>query len=151
MIRGSTSTNAARSPTGINGRFHSARSRCTAAMIAHAQTAPIARLGELIHAQKATVGLAKGGQPYRRRSTGSKKEPVEKATLADAGIDKKLSMRAQRLATMTAPAFDRNPVIPEQPPADWSQRAPKAVGTGSAVRHMRIRRVSLFAPGLKVA
>src|SRR6266542_4340007 len=35
------------------------------------------RRGELIAAQKATVGLASGGQPYQqRRSTGADREPV---------------------------------------------------------------------------
>src|SRR6266542_3923617 len=61
------------------------------------------RRGELIAAQKATVGLASGGQPYQqRRSTGADREPVAKPTLADAGIDKKLSARAQRLAARPA-------------------------------------------------
>jgi hypothetical protein len=54
------------------------------------------RLGECIRVQKGTVGLAKGGQPYQ--STGSARELVAAPTLADAGIDKKLSSRAQKLA-----------------------------------------------------
>jgi N6-adenosine-specific RNA methylase IME4 len=63
------------------------------------------RVGELIAAQKTTIGLAKG--QLRR---GSKKEPrVSNAppTLAAAGIDKKLSMRAQSLARVTPPKFER--------------------------------------------
>ena len=51
------------------------------------------RLGEMIKDQKDTVGLAKGGQPYQ--ATGSKVGPVA-PTLADAGIDKKLSSHARR-------------------------------------------------------
>ena len=50
--------------------------------------------------QKETVGLAKGGQPYQ--STGAAKELVAAVpTLADAGIDKKLSSRAQKLASLS--------------------------------------------------
>ena len=54
------------------------------------------RLGELIRAQKETVGLATGGGDT---SGGSRKAPPqEPPSLADAGIDKKLSSRAQKLA-----------------------------------------------------
>lgn len=46
---------------------------------------------------KETVGLAKGGQPYQ--ATPTKKEGGENIpTLSDAGIDWKLSSRAQKLA-----------------------------------------------------
>src|SRR6266446_1690845 len=52
------------------------------------------RLGEMLATQKATVGLATGGQPYQqRKSTGTRAEPVAwppAPTLAEAGIDKKL-------------------------------------------------------------
>ena len=65
------------------------------------------RLGELIRAQKETVGLAAGGQPYQKRSTGSNSEPVEKPTLADAGIDKKLSSLAQQLAKLPTKQFEK--------------------------------------------
>jgi len=52
------------------------------------------RLGECIRAQKETVGLNEGA--LRR---GSDMEPRDaRPTLADAGIDKKLSSRAQKLA-----------------------------------------------------
>ena len=46
------------------------------------------RLGELLLAQKATVGFAKGGQPYQ--ATRSKKAQIElpAPTLADASIDR---------------------------------------------------------------
>ena len=63
------------------------------------------RVGELIKAQKDSIGLAKG-QLLR----GSKKEPRANdalPTLAQAGIDKKLSMRAQRLAQVPAKIFER--------------------------------------------
>ena len=63
------------------------------------------RLGEMIRAQKETVGLAKGGGDT---STGSRKVPVqEPPTLAEAGIDKKLSSRAQKLAAVSEDKFER--------------------------------------------
>ena len=63
------------------------------------------RLGELIAAQRETVGLAKGGQPYQ--STGSKADPVEAApTLAEAGIDKHLADRARKMAAVPQAKFD---------------------------------------------
>src|SRR5262245_54584381 len=37
-------------------------------------------LGQMMQAQRETVGLAKGGKPYQAKSTGSAKNPV--ATLA---------------------------------------------------------------------
>jgi hypothetical protein len=68
------------------------------------------RLGELIAAQKATVGLAKGSDRGGRKSKfdGSRKEPSNAPpTLKDAGIDKKLSASAQRLANVPAAKFER--------------------------------------------
>jgi hypothetical protein len=61
------------------------------------------RAGELLAERKATGLLAKGGQPYQ--ATGSGSEPVA-ATLADLGIDKKLSVRAQKFAGMDRDKFD---------------------------------------------
>jgi N6-adenosine-specific RNA methylase IME4 len=63
------------------------------------------RIGELIRDQKATVGLATGGQPYQK-ATGSEKNPVEKPTLADAGIDKRLADRARKLAVVPEKTFE---------------------------------------------
>ncbi|MDA9499297.1 MT-A70 family methyltransferase [Bradyrhizobium sp. CCBAU 11357] len=61
------------------------------------------RLGELVREQKKSVGLAKGGQPYQ-----SEREQVDRpATLAEAGIDRKLSARAQRIADMAPADFER--------------------------------------------
>lgn len=59
------------------------------------------RLGELIRAQKQTVGLHKGGRPKTRSGA----EQVSKPKLAEVGIDRKLSMRAQRLAELPLPKF----------------------------------------------
>ena len=62
------------------------------------------RLGELLLAQKAAVGFNEGGRPLKK--TGSSSEPVFRPpTLAQAGIDKKLSMRSQRLALLSAAEF----------------------------------------------
>lgn len=64
------------------------------------------RLGEIIKAQKDTVGLAKGGQPYQN-PTGQDKVPVEASpTLAEIGIDKNLSSRAQKLAAVPEDKFE---------------------------------------------
>lgn len=61
------------------------------------------RLGELIIAQKDSVGLNKG--TIRR---GSESEPRdERPTLADSGIDKKLSSRAQKIAAVPESEFER--------------------------------------------
>ena len=62
------------------------------------------RLGELIAAQKAGPGLAPGGQPYQ--STCTNGEQVA-PTLADAGIDRKLSSRAQKMAAVPPEEFEQ--------------------------------------------
>ena len=74
------------------------------------------RLGELIKAQKETVGLNKGGNP--NLPTGTQSEPVVRPTLAEAGIDKKLSSRAQKLAAVPAAKFERMV-------GDWRERVQK--------------------------
>lgn len=61
------------------------------------------RLGEIIRAQKETVGLHEGGRPAK---TGSSPAPVSVPTLADAGIDKKLSSRAQKIAAIPEAEFE---------------------------------------------
>ena len=68
------------------------------------------RLGELIDAQKHSIGLAKGakGNP---RGRGAKIVRGESApaqpTLADAGIDKDLAKRARKLAAVPEKQFER--------------------------------------------
>ena len=67
------------------------------------------RLGELIQAQKETVGLQAGARGRKGGGTrGSRKEPQVKQqpTLKEAGIDKKLSSRAQRLAAVPEKQFE---------------------------------------------
>ncbi|WLB43040.1 hypothetical protein QIH93_21060 [Bradyrhizobium ottawaense] len=61
------------------------------------------RLGELIAAQKQTVGLNRGA--LRRGSQSEQRD--ERPTLAEVGIDRKLSSKAQRLAAMDAAAFEQ--------------------------------------------
>lgn len=63
------------------------------------------RLGELLAEQKTTVGLNQGAV---KGKTGSKGKPVldERPTLAAAGIDKKLSSRAQKLAANCSTALN---------------------------------------------
>lgn len=64
------------------------------------------RLGELMAAQRESVGMAPGGQPYQ--STGLKTNPVEERpiTLAEAGIDKNLANEARKLAAIPETEFD---------------------------------------------
>lgn len=78
------------------------------------------RVGELIKAQKETVGLATGGEHGgRKRKDGSREEPSNaRPTLADAGIDKKLSSRAQKLASVPEDRF-------ESMIGDWRERVGK--------------------------
>ena len=65
------------------------------------------RLGEMLAQIKATTGLAKGGTPYRDTFTGPDLKPVERApTLDEIGIDKNLSSRAQKLASISDRAIE---------------------------------------------
>lgn len=62
------------------------------------------RLGEIIKAHDETVGLNKGGRPSK---TSTPEEQVSKpGTLAEAGIDRKLSSRAQKMAAVPAAEFE---------------------------------------------
>ena len=67
------------------------------------------RLGEMIKAQAESVGLNKGAaEKGRTKQRGSDEEPRSNAvpTLAEAGIDKKLSSRSQKLASIPEQKFD---------------------------------------------
>lgn len=61
------------------------------------------RLGELIVLQKQTVGLNEGGRPSK---TPTISEEVSRPTLADAGIDHKLSSWAQQVASIPTEGFE---------------------------------------------
>jgi N6-adenosine-specific RNA methylase IME4 len=68
------------------------------------------RLGELIMAQKATVGLNAGsrgaGRPAKAKGASAKAAPKDtRPKLADVGVSHKLSMRSQRLASQTPTQF----------------------------------------------
>ncbi len=75
------------------------------------------RLGALLAEKKQTDGLASGGQHGgRTKIDGSRAEPSNKApTLADLGVDKKLSSRAQQIAAVPAERFERDV-------AEWRER-----------------------------
>lgn len=64
------------------------------------------RLGQLITEQKETVGLNIGGRPVKE--TGAIGEPVfdERPTLADIGVDKKLSAHSQKVAAIPEAEFE---------------------------------------------
>lgn len=65
------------------------------------------RLGIMLDEQRRTAGMNRGGQPAKR--TGSELEPVLSApppTLADLGVDKKLSMRSQKVAKIPEQKFE---------------------------------------------
>jgi phage N-6-adenine-methyltransferase len=66
------------------------------------------RLGELLLEQKATVGLATGGEHGGRpKIDGSRAEPSNaRPTLADIGVDKKLSSHAQKVAAIPEAEFE---------------------------------------------
>ncbi len=62
------------------------------------------RLGEIIKAHDETVGLNRGGRPAK---TSTPEEQVSRpGTLAEAGIDRKLSSRAQKMAAVPAGEFE---------------------------------------------
>jgi N6-adenosine-specific RNA methylase IME4 len=64
------------------------------------------RLGEMIAAQKETVGLATGAAGIGRSASAVPEEyRTQPPTLAEAGIDKKLSARAQKLASLLPEEF----------------------------------------------
>jgi len=76
------------------------------------------RVGELIAAQRQSVGLAKGGGTganKHRRAAGTKQDPAA-PTLAAAGIDKHLAERARKLAAVPEQQF-------ETLVADWRDRS----------------------------
>jgi len=63
------------------------------------------RLGELMAAQKATVGVAKG--VLRRGVASTPREPTAPPTLAEAGIDKNLAKRARTYAAVPQGQFEQ--------------------------------------------
>jgi hypothetical protein len=66
------------------------------------------RLGELIKAQKETVGLATGGDAMRKQEARVENKPELNSppTLAEAGIDKNLANVARKAAAKPAEEFE---------------------------------------------
>jgi len=64
------------------------------------------RLGEMIGEQKRTVGLNPGTRPNRQHGGTMQEPPSDKPTLAAVGIDKKLSSRAQAIASIPQEDFE---------------------------------------------
>ncbi len=62
------------------------------------------RLGQLIAEQKETVGLATGGRPMKE--TPAATEGVLSPTLADIGVDYKLSAHSQKVAAILEAEFE---------------------------------------------
>src|ERR1700733_555349 len=62
------------------------------------------RLGEMIQEQKEAGGLHEGGRP--RKTCSLEEQVFDRPTLADLGIDRKLSSRAQKIAAIPAQAFE---------------------------------------------
>jgi N6-adenosine-specific RNA methylase IME4 len=70
------------------------------------------RMDQMRQEQKKTVGLAKGGTPYKNKgkgknSTGVSNTPVEKPTLADAGINKNLAKEGRKLGALSEREFEK--------------------------------------------
>ncbi|PWJ88408.1 N6-adenosine-specific RNA methylase IME4 [Mesorhizobium loti] len=61
------------------------------------------RLGELIVAQKTTIGLNPGGRP---KTSASRGQVPEQPTLSDVGVDRKMSARAQKMAAVPEGEFE---------------------------------------------
>jgi hypothetical protein len=96
------------------------------------------RLGEMLREQKETEGMAKGGQPYQ--STGTRKLPVEAhPTLADVGIDKNLSSRAQKLAAIPEETF-------EAMMGEWRERVSRENARGTPAGDALNARSPLLPP-----
>jgi hypothetical protein len=82
------------------------------------------RLGELMKAQKATVGLNKGGRPSKK--TGLSENPVsEKPTLVEAGIDKNLAHKARTEAAKTDEQFEQDVAVEKANIANPAPKPPK--------------------------
>lgn len=68
------------------------------------------RLGEMLVEQKETIGLNRGragaGRPPLGDSDTEQPKPDDRPTLAEVGIDRKLSSKAQRMAAMDAAEFE---------------------------------------------
>src|SRR5262245_32820949 len=64
------------------------------------------RLDEIRQARKKTVGLA-SGREGKRKALGLPKNPSDRATLAEAGIDKNLAHQARQLGALSDQQFEQ--------------------------------------------
>jgi hypothetical protein len=107
-IAGATTVDQAkRILVGVVGLAAAARQASNKEMVAEAATLKLEaerRLGQLMAAQKETIGLATGGDATRVAR--GKQNPEQKPTLAQAGIDKNLAKRARTAAEMPDEKFE---------------------------------------------
>jgi hypothetical protein len=102
------------------------------------------KLGQLIQAQRKTVGLSRGGRP----KTGVLVTPVsEKPTLAEAGIDKNLAKKARAAAAMTEKEFTDAVAAKRDGVSKSPAKAPIArkAKTGLEQSKSRIKHVDIIA------
>ena len=87
---------------------HQAKNRDLEIGAAHIRFRAERRLGEIILAQKNNVGLSKGGRPRSEKTCSDTEQVLPAApTLQAAGIDRKLSMRAQKMAAIEPEKFEK--------------------------------------------
>lgn len=93
--------------------------------------------GMLIHIKK-TTGLAHGGKPYQDRFTGPDLEPVARPpTLDELGIDKKLSSRAQKLASISERAIEARLAARRANPSRGNERVTTEILRGGPINGAR--------------
>jgi ParB family chromosome partitioning protein len=90
------------------------------------------RIGQLMQAQRKTVGLSKGGGTgaNQYRAAGLRKNPAAKPTLAEAGIDKNLANRARNLSKLDDGLFETKvteAISRAQSAIDGKKHQPRAI------------------------
>lgn len=96
------------------------------------------RLGEMVIHIKQTTGLAQGGRPYQDRFTGPDLEPVARPpTLDELGIDKKLSSRAQKLASISERAIEAQLAARRASPSRGNERVTTEILRGGPINGAR--------------
>jgi hypothetical protein len=96
------------------------------------------RLGEMVIHIKQTTGLAQGGQPYQDKCTGPELEPVARPpTLDELGIDKKLSSRAQKLASISERAIEAQLAARRASPSRGNERVTTEILRGGPINGAR--------------
>ena len=96
---------------------HQAKNRDLEIGAVHIRFRAERRLGEIIREQKETIGFNRGragaGRPALGGSSAEPPKIDERPTLEQAGINKKLSMRAQKMAAIEPEKFEKllEPII----------------------------------------